>query len=149
MYLEELQLGKDRVESPGVGIMVDDEFDFWQDHSERVLVMSYLWDRRKRPLQYDATAMKRGACGDTITMYLNVNDKKVQHLFFEIDGCLNTNACCNVVAEFVEGNSIESCWAITPEQIIQELQTLPEDHHHCAELAVGTLYLALSDYDSD
>lgn len=127
---------------------MEGKFDFWQDHSERFLVMAYLWDRREKPSRYDGMASKTGDCGDTITMYLSICNGEVEGLFFEIDGCLNTNACCNVVAELIEGRPVENCWELTPAQIIDDLQTLPEDHHHCAELAVGTLYLTLSDYES-
>jgi nitrogen fixation NifU-like protein len=34
---------------------------------------------------------------------------------------------------------------VTPEKIIAYLETIPESHHHCAELAVGALYRALAD----
>ena len=40
---------------------------------------------------------------------------------------------------------MDEAWEITPETVANFLETLPADHYHCAELAVGTLYLALSD----
>ncbi len=43
------------------------------------------------------------------------------------------------------GKTIEAAWEITPEEVIRFLETLPEDHFHCAELAVGAFYLALTD----
>ncbi|MCP4673404.1 MAG: iron-sulfur cluster assembly scaffold protein, partial [Desulfobacula sp.] len=39
-------------------------------------------------------------------------------------------------------------WKISPEKVNKFLETLPEDHFHCAELAVGALYLALADLES-
>jgi nitrogen fixation NifU-like protein len=44
------------------------------------------------------------------------------------------------------GNTIENAWNILPDHVINFLQTLPEDHYHCAELSLGSFYLALSDY---
>ncbi len=125
-----------------------DNFDFWQDHSEQFLGMAYLYDRREKMENPDGCASKTGDCGDSITMYLQIIEERVEKLTFELDGCINTNACCNVVAELIEGKPLESCWLITPGDIIEYLKTLPADHHHCAELAVGTLYLALSDYSA-
>ena len=49
------------------------------------------------------------------------------------------------VAFLAEGKTIGEAWEIAPEAVAEYLETLPEDHFHCAELAVGALYLALSD----
>ncbi|MBB1094536.1 iron-sulfur cluster assembly scaffold protein [Rhodopseudomonas palustris] len=121
-------------------------FDFWQDHSDQFLVMANLWDRRTAMENPDAIGRKTGDCGDSITIYLAVKKGIVEHLSYELEGCINTNACANVLAVLVEGKPVEFCWNVTPADIIDYLQTLPEDHHHCAELAVGTLYLALADW---
>ena len=93
----------------------------------------------------DGYARKTGACGDTIEMYIRGSKAQIQRIYFVIHGCVNTLACSNVVAHFVEGQGIDAAWDITPEQVIEFLETLPPSHHHCAELAVGTLYLALAD----
>ena len=124
-----------------------DVLDFWNDHSTEYLSMAYMWDRRKKLDNPDGVGEKTGDCGDTITMYLDVKDGLVQQLCFELDGCINTNACSNVVATMVENHPVANGWDITPEQVIDYLGTLPEDHYHCAELAVGTYYLALADYE--
>jgi len=125
---------------------MSDDFDFWQDHSEEFLVNAYLYERRQRMKNPDGTASKTGDCGDTVTVYISVDFGRVDRLTFELDGCMNTNACCNCLAEMVEGKAVDTCWDISPQSIIEYLKTLPEDHHHCAELAVGTFYLALADY---
>jgi len=128
---------------------MSEKFDFWQDHSERFLIMANLWDRRVVMEKPDGVGMKTGDCGDTITMYLAVKEGVVQQLTFELAGCINTNACSNAVAVLVEGKPVEHCWNVAPNDVIDFLETLPEDHRHCAELAVGTLYMALSDYSND
>lgn len=122
------------------------DFDFWQDHSETFLTMAYLWDRRHRVDNPDGYGKKTGDCGDTITIYLTVAGDSIKALNFEVDGCMNTSACCNGLAELVEGKTMEDAWKVNPEDIIDFLETLPEDHYHCAELTVGTLYLALTDH---
>ena len=97
----------------------------------------------------DGVGKKTGDCGDTVTIYLAVKNGIVDQLTFELEGCINTNACANALAVLVEGKPVEDCWNVTPTDVIDFLQTLPEDHHHCAELAVGTLYLALADWAKD
>ena len=38
---------------------------------------------------------------------------------------------------------VQAAWEVTPEAVAAYLETLPTDHFHCAELAVGALYKAL------
>jgi nitrogen fixation NifU-like protein len=120
------------------------QFDFWRDHSDTFLTMAYLWDRRKAMPQPDGYATKRGDCGDTITIYLALQNAQISAITFELEGCMHTNACCNALAVLVEGKTVSQAWEITPKDIIEFLETLPIDHHHCAELTVGTFYLALA-----
>lgn len=122
-----------------------DEFDFWQEHSDIFLTMAYLWDRRIAMEQPDGYGRKTGDCGDTITMYLEIKNGVIFQVNFELEGCMNTNACCNALAHLAEGKKVEESWYITPNDLILYLETLPGDHHHCAELTVGTFYLALAD----
>jgi len=121
------------------------KFDFWQDHSDTFLTMAYLWDRRKPLEQLDGYGRKTGDCGDTVTIYLAIKDGEISQVNFELEGCMNTNACCNALANLVEGKKVEEAWDITPGDLITYLETLPSDHDHCAELTVGTFYLALAD----
>ncbi len=122
-------------------------FDFWQDHSEQFLVMANLYERSKVMDNPDGVGRKTGDCGDTVTIYLAVEHGIVAQLTYQLQGCINTNACANALAVMVEGKPVEHCWNVTPNDVIDFLQTLPKDHHHCAELAVGTLYLALADWE--
>ena len=124
------------------------QFDFWQDHSEIFLTMAYLWDRRKPMEHPDGYGKKTGDCGDTITMYLAIENDVIDQVTFELEGCINTNACCNALAAMVEGKTAEQSWNITPQDLIGFLKTLPQDHYHCAELAVGTFYLALAHWSA-
>ncbi len=120
-------------------------FDFWNDHSEAFLVMANLWDKRKAVEDPDGCGKKTGDCGDTVTIYLSIEDGLIKELNYELEGCLNTNACCNALAALVEKKEIERSWDIRPTDLIDLLETLPLDHHHCAELTIGTFYLALAD----
>lgn len=127
---------------------MSDDFDFWQDHSETFLTMAYLWDRRHSIDNPDGYGKKTGDCGDTVTLYLTIRNDTVKEIHFEADGCLNTSACCNGLAELIEGKAVDDAWRVTAENVVDFLETLPEDHYHCAELTVGTLYLALNQYNN-
>jgi len=127
--------------------MTENPFDFWQDHSIHYLEMAFRSDRQGTIEHPDGYGKRTGECGDTVEIYLAVHDRCVQSVAYQTDGCLNTNACANTVAHLVEGKKLNDAWEITPEDVIDYLETLPPEQFHCAELAVGAFYRALADYN--
>ncbi len=122
------------------------KFDFWQDHSLHYLEMAYRTDKRASIENPDGYGKRTGECGDTIEMFLTVQAGRIRSASFTIDGCLNTSACSNTVVSMVEGKTIEQAWEITTADVVNFLETLPSKETHCAELAVGALYMALSNF---
>jgi nitrogen fixation NifU-like protein len=118
--------------------------DFWQDHSLTFLEMAFRTDCRERLDKADGYGKKVGDCGDTVEFFINLDGDILGTLAYDINGCLNTNACCNAIVSLAAGKTMDAAWEITPEQVSGFLESLPQDHFHCAELAVGTLYLALA-----
>jgi len=121
------------------------KFDFWQDHSIQYLEMAFKSDKQGRLVKPDGYGKRKGDCGDTIEMFILVQHDLIDSISYLADGCMNTHACANTVIQMAEGKTLKDGWEITPELIIDFLGTLPEDEKHCAELAVGTFYKALSD----
>ncbi len=120
-------------------------FDFFRDHADVFLEMAFRADRLE-PLEHpDAEGQNRGRCGDTATVWLKTEGERIVQVALRVEGCLHTVACANAVAELVEGKPVAEAWELTPERVIAFLETLPPDHHHCAELAVGALHRALAD----
>jgi len=125
------------------------QFNFWRDHSANYLKMAFYTNRLERIKNPGAYGKNTGKCGDTVEMCLSIRSKRIQSVYFNIEGCINTNACCNTVAYLAEGKSVEEVWGITAENVIDYLETLPPENYHCAELAVGALYQALSNYQEN
>ena len=122
------------------------ELNFWKGHSLHYLEMALRTDKRERLTNPDGYGKRTGDCGDTVEMFLKVHNDRIQTISFDTDGCINTHACANTLAVMAEGKTIAQAWEITPEKIIKFLETLPEEQIHCAELAVGALYLALVNF---
>ncbi len=118
--------------------------DFWNKHSEHYLEMAFRTDRCEIITKPDGYGKNTGECGDTIEIFLTVANDRIQWVSFATDGCMNTQACANTVAEMTEKKTLEDAWKVTTEDVIAYLQTLPEESFHCAELAVGALYRALT-----
>jgi nitrogen fixation protein NifU and related proteins len=122
------------------------KFDFWQDHSEKFLEMALRSDCRERIENPDAYGKRTGDCGDTVEFFLLVEHGYIRKITLDVYGCINTNACANAVIELATGKQVEEAWKINPDDVEYYLKTLPPDHKHCAELAVGAFYLALANY---
>ncbi len=122
--------------------------DFWNSHSLKFLEMAYKTDHRERIRHPDGYGTRTGECGDKVEFFIMVDRHRLSTISFEIDGCVHTLACCNTVVHMTRGLPIEQAWEITPDKVAAYLETLPDDHYHCAELSVGGFYLALSDFQT-
>ena len=88
-------------------------------------------------------AAVRGRCGDSMEMYLRVEDGVIVAARFLPHGCLHTTACGSALTSLVVGASLEKAGDIGPKQVEAVLGGLPEEHRHCATLAVTALRAVL------
>lgn len=96
----------------------------------------------------DGKAKGIGTCGDSIEVFLSIKSNKIKEIRHIPDGCVYTVACASAMSKLVDGQSLKQALEITPEDVAYELDGLPEDHVHCAVLAVNTLGEAIEDYYS-
>ncbi len=91
----------------------------------------------------DAHAIMTGWCGDTMEIYLRLNGGTIQEATFMTDGCGPSVACGNMLTTILRGKALDGAGRISPEELIQALDGLPEESAHCATLAVDTLRRAI------
>jgi len=87
-----------------------------------------------------------GVCGDAIEVYLSINDQQITDIRYAPRGCIYTVACGSAMSHLAFGRTLEDALKITPENVAKELDGLPDDHMHCASLAVNTLGEAIDDF---
>lgn len=119
--------------------------EFWQNHSVRFLEMVVSTDKRGSIDNADGYGHAGRECGDSLEIYLNVDDDTIRSAYFETDGCFYTVACGNAVVHLVEDKTIGEASALRTSHILDYLETLPEGEIHCAEMAIRSLRLALED----
>lgn len=95
----------------------------------------------------DAFAAVKGSCGDTMELYLRIEDDRARRIVFMTDGCGATIACGSKLTKMVEGRTLAEIGRIEEEDLIRALGGLPEENLHCAELTIKTLRKALSMYE--
>jgi len=93
----------------------------------------------------DAHAIVRGWCGDTMEMYLRLDEMWIREATFMTDGCGPTVACGSALTAMIQGLTIDEACEIHPKDLLAALDGLPEENVHCADLAVYTLQEALVD----
>lgn len=87
-----------------------------------------------------------GQCGDSIGVELEVHEGAVARIRVQPQGCGYTTACASAMSALVAGRSLDDALWLEPDEVAAELGGLPEDHLHCARLAVNTLGEAIADY---
>lgn len=94
----------------------------------------------------DGTAELKGTCGDSMSISLKFDGDRTCAASFETDGCGPSVVCGSLAAEMAMGKTVEELLDITGEMVLARAGQIPEDHQHCAFLAVSTLQEALGRY---
>jgi nitrogen fixation protein NifU and related proteins len=88
-----------------------------------------------------------GPCGDTMEIWLSVDNKIIAEATFMTDGCVTTIAAGSMVTEMAKGKPVDVAIQIGQQDILKALDGLPVESEHCALLAANTLKEAILDYD--
>ncbi len=86
-----------------------------------------------------------GKCGDSMRIDLKVHDGVIEKIGVVPEGCIFTTACASVVGELAQQKTLEQALEIEPEDIKTVFGSIPNDHMHCARLAVNTLGEAIAE----
>jgi NifU-like protein involved in Fe-S cluster formation len=93
-----------------------------------------------------ACSILKGPCGDEMEFYLYIRDDIIEDVRYFTEGCGHTKTCALAVAKRARGHSVMDALAISPREIVDSRECLPEEGRHCAILAVSTLYRAIANY---
>ncbi len=102
--------------------------------------------RYKRRLEDADVSMEGGnpGCGDIVRLYLKFDGDRLAKISFEGQGCTISQASADVLAEMVEGQTIQELKAFTHEELIEVLgQGIVQNRTRCALLSLDTLKMAL------
>ncbi len=85
-------------------------------------------------------------CGDALELYLRVREGVIADARFMTEGCLATIACGSALTGLIKGLSVQEAAQVSPAELQEAVGGLPPGEEHCAEMAVGSLRQAVSDY---
>lgn len=87
-----------------------------------------------------------GQCGDSIEVSLRIEKESIADIKVRPQGCVYTLVCASAMSELAKGRHLDQALELEPHEVANALGGLPDDHLHCARLAVNTLGEAIADY---
>ncbi len=94
----------------------------------------------------DAHAIYTGPCGDTMEIFLNVEDGVIKEAKFQAIGCAGAFSSGSALTEMIIGMTLEEAEEIEEDEIIEYLGGIPMQKVHCTCLSKRTLQKAIKDY---
>ena len=85
-------------------------------------------------------------CGDMMTIYLKIEDEKIEDIRFQTFGCGAAIAVSSMLTEMAKGKSIEEATKISNKDVAKALDGLPKNKLHCSNLGADALHMAIKDY---
>ncbi|HOB29251.1 MAG: Fe-S cluster assembly scaffold protein NifU [Dethiobacteria bacterium] len=85
-------------------------------------------------------------CGDTMKIYLKIEDDKIADIKFQTFGCGAAIASSSMLTEMVKGKTLAEAQQVTNDDVAAELGGLPPLKMHCSNLAADALQDALKRY---
>jgi nitrogen fixation protein NifU and related proteins len=83
-------------------------------------------------------------CGDRLRLSVRVRDGRIEAARFLAYGCPPTLACGSVLAEMLEGMTVEDALQLTRKEVVTAVGGLPSRKQHAASLAIETLQKAMA-----
>jgi len=90
-----------------------------------------------------------GPCGDTMRIYLKLDDGRIQDAKIQVLGCPGAVASAMAAMDLIKGKTIKQAQGLTDRDVFRVLKALPDQKQHCIRLAVKTLQKALDEYASN
>ncbi len=87
-----------------------------------------------------------GLCGDSMRVYLKVEEDVIKDAKFQAIGCAGAFASGSALTEMVKGKTLEETEKLTEQDVIEDLGELPGPKLHCARLAVDALRKSIESY---
>jgi nitrogen fixation NifU-like protein len=85
-------------------------------------------------------------CGDSMTIYLKIEDGIIRDAKFMTFGCGAAIASSSMMTELLKGRSIDDARALRNGDVIKALGGLPEAKIHCSVMAEKAVRSAINDY---
>jgi nitrogen fixation NifU-like protein len=94
----------------------------------------------------DQVSEMLGTCGDTLKIFLKVDQGKIKDVRYQVLGCPGAISAAMASVDLVKGKQLEYARNIDDGDVFTQLEDVPAKKHHCIQLAVKALHKAIDEY---
>lgn len=87
-------------------------------------------------------------CGDTLLLFMRIDDGLVAKISFLIKGCGAAIATASMGTELVKGKTLNEALVVTDRTVSEALGGLPDEKEHCSNLIASAIHGAINQYIS-
>ena len=87
-----------------------------------------------------------GQCGDTMKIYLKLEDRRIKDAKIQVLGCPGAVASAMAAMDLIRGKTLEEAMALTDRDIFRILEDIPDQKQHCIRLTNKTIKKAIEEY---
>ena len=87
-----------------------------------------------------------GQCGDTMKIYLKLEDGRIKDAKIQVLGCPGAVASAMAAMDLIRGKTLEEAMALTDRDIFRTLEDIPDQKQHCIRLTNKTIKKAIEEY---
>jgi nitrogen fixation NifU-like protein len=89
-----------------------------------------------------------GVCGDTMKIYMKVEEGRIKDAKIQVLGCPGAVASAMVAMDLIRGKTLDEAKELKDGDIFRVLEQIPDQKQHCIRLTNKTLQKAIEEYES-
>ena len=125
--------------------ILEEEIGHFNDYIIQLFYNPKNWGRPPDK-EIDVSHSYTGPCGDTIQFFLKIKNNIIEKANFVTDGCIAAVATASQTTLLIKGKSLIFAEKLKARELDRALKGLPEDHKHCAKLALRALKRGIKKY---
>jgi nitrogen fixation NifU-like protein len=100
-------------------------------------------------LDADQVSELTGTCGDTMRIYLKVEDGRIKDAKIQVLGCPGAVASAMAAIDIIKGKTLDEVQGLKDRDIFRMLEDIPDQKEHCIRLTNKTIQKAIKEYRSN
>jgi nitrogen fixation NifU-like protein len=97
----------------------------------------------------DQVSELTGTCGDTMKIYLKVEDGRIKDAKIQVLGCPGAVASAMAALDIIKGKTLDEAQTLKDRDIFRMLEDIPDQKEHCIRLTNKTIQKAIEEYRSN
>ena len=115
-------------------------------YSEKAI--NYFLEKKNMGSLSDADQVSEltGTCGDTMKIYLKVEEGRIKDAKIQVLGCPGAVASAMAAIDIIKGKTLDEVQGLMDGDIFRMLEVIPVEKTHCIRLTNKTIQKAIKEY---